>query len=132
MAKHEPQICIVSFISGVSRELFLSVFRPNFGMFVTSFHSLKRLHLVVLVLRSGELVLHASCGRAQGRLLSRSLDVRVLPGSRGPFLLSFGHAGSTAAVEIVDLHAKRYDEPLLRPLGVGDDRSKLVIRYRIV
>lgn len=100
----------ISVISGeftVLWRLFLCIL-PEFWHICHIIPLLKRLHLVVMVLRTGELILHASCGCTQGCLLSCSLDVRVLPGSRGPFLLSFGHAGSTATVEIMDLHTNRF------------------------
>lgn len=60
------------------------------------------LHLVLVVWWAGVLVLHGSSGCSHSRLLGRCLDVRVLPGSGGPFLLSFGHAGPTAAVGIMN------------------------------
>lgn len=69
--------------------------------------TLRGLHLVVAVLRAGVLVLHGSSCCTHGCLLGCFLDMRVLPGSCGPLLLSFGHAGPTAAVEVVNLKWKR-------------------------
>lgn len=65
------------------------------------------LHLVVVVLRAGVLVLHGSTCCTHGRLLGRCLDMRVLPGSGGPLLLGFGHAGPTATVEVMNLKVRR-------------------------
>lgn len=112
----------ISVISGaftVLWELFLCI-SPKLWHICRIIPLLKRLHLVVMVLRAGILILHASCSCTQGGLLSCSLDVRVLPGSCGPFLLSFGHAGSTATVEIMDLHTNKQ---LLhqQPPRVGDN-----------
>lgn len=63
---------------------------------------LMMLHLV-FVLWAGELILHGTGGCPHGSLLSCCLDMRVFPGSRGPFLLSFGEAGTSPSVEIMDL-----------------------------
>lgn len=65
--------------------------------------SLTVLNLVVIVLGAGVLVLHAPCGCPYDSLLGCCLDMGVLPGSCGPFLLRFGHAGPGATVEIMDL-----------------------------
>lgn len=73
--------------------------------FLTS-PALGALHLVVVVLRAGELILHGSASCPHGGLLGRRLDVGVLPGSRSPLLLSFGHARPSAAIEIMDLHVR--------------------------
>jgi len=67
---------------------------------------LSALHLVVVVLGAGVLVPRGPGRRPHGRLLGRSLDVRVLPGPRGPLLLSLGHAGPAAAVGVMDLRTE--------------------------
>lgn len=82
--------------------------RSDFGRTFTPFlgHSVwRKLHLVVVIRRAGVLILHGSAGRPHGGLLGRRLNVRVLPGSCGPLLLSSGHAVSTSTVEIMDLNA---------------------------
>lgn len=68
-----------------------------------------RLHGLVVVVGGGSRVLllplplHGPLGRPHSCLLRCLLDVRVLPGSGRPLLLSLAHAAAAATVEVMDL-----------------------------